>query len=213
MFKLIFPVCLCLAAICPNQVNGQDCGGNDYDDLDCYRTRKKIGIVESCIDIKRLRRVCETDECGNSRSRLALVSESVTFKRLGLVDVPVDPCRPNLFERIHDKFSSCSLRNRFGRDQCDECCGETVGDDWGDGIDFASEGHYSEYDNGNHFETFPRESIPRQPIPRELIPRATQPREMIPRSINPRISDDNYYAPQGNSSVIEPSMERNGYER
>lgn len=216
MFKLLVPACLSLMVMCPINLQAQDCGcnhrGDDWyesgDDWDSVPTRKRIGLIESSIEIKKLRRVCETDECGNTRYRLACVSEPFTFKRLGLVDVPVDPCRPSFLDQMRDRMSSLSLRNRFSSDECCDDCSEG---DWGYESDYGdrTQGHFSrsypDYDAEEYFEeeagyeygevvpegTIYRETTPRMGRPREASPDLGQPREpssreIIPREITPR---------------------------
>lgn len=234
MFKLIVPVCLSLAILSPSISNGQDCGcdnceigSGDYEagsgdyGADCVKTRKKLALVESCIEIKRLRRVCETDECGCSRSRLALVSEPFSFKRLGLVDVPVDPCRPNLLERMRERMASLG-GNRGGCDSgCDSGCdtcedgvydqgsfdGEIIGADCGsDGgpITYgnampAESNAYSAPMENNVIETSPRFTTPRAT---DVMPRNVQPRNIVPRGTTPRTNsniNDNPIEVEGHS--------------
>jgi hypothetical protein len=226
MLKFLVPACFGLAMLCPGFASAQWCGCDD--DLDCAKTRKKLGLIECSIDVMRLRRVSETDDCGCTRNRLALVSEPLAFRRLGLVDVPVDPCRPNLLDRMRDGMSSLSLRNRFSGD---ECCDECVDGAWGDEADYRygtgrhSSGIYSDHDAESYYhddvdyaydeaapmESMTREMAPRMGQPRQAMPREIIPREIIPRGVTPRNATpgrngfDNYYVPQNNSSVIEPS--------
>ncbi len=136
MLKLMFSGILCLAFVCPTVLSAQDCDCCDAASV-CQKTRKKIALVDVTREVKRLKRVCETDECGCSKSRLALVSECVTRKRLALVDVPVDPCKPNVLQRMTDRVKSLSFR----RHACDEGCGcETC--DSGCGCDSMTDSAY-----------------------------------------------------------------------
>jgi len=121
MFKLMFPAFLCLAFACPMMVQAQDCGCAEPDP--CQKTRKKLACVEVSREVCRLKRVCEIDACGCPTSKLALVKECVTRKKLALVDVPVDPCQPKLRGHLRGKLSGlgCGCKNEC--DPCDTGCG------------------------------------------------------------------------------------------
>lgn len=153
MFKFMFPALLCAAFVCPSLAYGQDCGCCDSFDP-CQQTRKKLALVDVTKSVTRLKRVCETDECGCSRSRLARVSECVTRKKLALVDVPVDPCKRNVLQRMKDKLGSIGNRGCNACDTgCCDTCGGFAGGDAGCGCSGGGEMGYPEI-------SYPSESYP-----------------------------------------------------
>ncbi len=122
MFKFIFPAILCLAFACPTAGQAQDCGCCEPQPV-CQTTRKKLKLVEYQKEVCRLQRVCVTDECGCTTKKLVKVKECVTRKKLAFVDVPVDPCQKNCFQKFGDKLKSlCNSGCGCGADPCTDCC-------------------------------------------------------------------------------------------
>lgn len=122
MFKFVFPALVCAAMCLPTMAAAQDCGCCEPDP--CAKTRKKLVCVEVQKERCRLKRACVTDECGCTKKKFVRTKECVTVKRLKLVDVAVDPCKPSCMDKIRGKMAGLKARCGARKSCCEPApCG------------------------------------------------------------------------------------------
>lgn len=126
MFKFVFSAIMAVALSFPMISSAQDCGCAPTP-VCCEpapvcppKTRKKLALVDVSREVCRLKSTCVTDECGCTKRKLVSVKECVSRKRLALVDVEVDPCKKNCFQKLREKLAQC----RDARQACrpEPCC-------------------------------------------------------------------------------------------
>ena len=106
MFKFVFSAVVCAAMCIPATSFAQDCGCCNAPAAPCVKNRKKLKLVDSQMQIPTLKRVCSTDQCGCSKSKLTVEKRCITRKKLTLVDAPVDPCRTGMLKRLRGRLSN-----------------------------------------------------------------------------------------------------------
>ena len=106
MNKIALSAVLGLAFCLPVAAFGQDCGCCDPAPNPCVKTRKRLAFTSFTKEVCRLQMQCVTDECGCTTRKLVRVKKCVERKRLALVDVPVDPCKPRCFDRLRGRFAN-----------------------------------------------------------------------------------------------------------
>lgn len=109
MFKFVFSLMVCAAMCIPTASFAQDCGCDAPAPAPCCeapapapcaKTRKRLKLVDTQRQVCRTKRVCSTDCCGCPMTKRVRSSETVTRKKLVMVDTPVDPCRRGLLQRL-----------------------------------------------------------------------------------------------------------------
>lgn len=118
MFKFVFSAIMLFAFSCPTIATAQDCGCCEPAPVCAPKTRKKLALVDVSREVCRLKSTCVTDACGCKKSALVAVKETVTRKKLALVDR--DPCEKNCFQKLREKVAEC----RAARNACkpEPCC-------------------------------------------------------------------------------------------
>ncbi len=122
MFKYVFAAMVCVAMSFPINAVAQDCG--------CPApTRKRLKLEDVDREVCRTKLTCETNACGCPQRKLVREMETVTRKKLTVVDQPVDPCRrrplANLMNRMRNFGGALA---GAGANSCCEvaaepCCG------------------------------------------------------------------------------------------
>jgi len=121
MFKFVFSAIMLVALSCPMISAAQDCGCCEPAPVCAPKTRKKLKLVDVSREVCRLKPACVTDECGCTSTKLVSVKECVTRKKLTVVDVEVDPCKKNCFQKLREKLAECR-EARKAACQPEPCC-------------------------------------------------------------------------------------------
>ena len=123
MFKFVFSAFVCAAMCFPAASFAQDCGcGCEPAPAPCVKTRKRLKLVDVQKEVCRLKRVCTTDECGCSKSKLVRVKECVTRKSslslrsqlIHAAKAPYDAWRI-VFEALVHEVAAMKLRHAVAK--------------------------------------------------------------------------------------------------
>jgi hypothetical protein len=140
MFKFVFSAVICAAMCFPAVSAAQDCGCEpapapsccDPAPAPCAKTRKRLKLVDTTREVCRLKRVCVTDDCGCTKSKLVSEKVCVAGKKLALVDVAVNPCGlrsrlGSLGSRLKGRRGSCGCAAPAPSCGCDAPVAEPCG--------------------------------------------------------------------------------------